>query len=83
MLTVTLVAPVCGGTITGTVRAEGKTGTDSDATGGKYDSRKFKFAERVNYAEMRDFVVYLVGPVGTNTAPPEKPVQVITTMTND
>ena len=79
LLTVALVAPVCGGTITGTVRAEGKTGMDSDASGGKYDSRKFKFAERVNYAEMRDFVVYLVGPVGTNNSLPEKPAQVITT----
>lgn len=79
LLNVALVAPVSGGTITGTVRAEGKPGTDGDAAGGKYDSRKFKFAERVNYAEMRDFVVHLVGPVGTNNAPPAKPAQVVTT----
>ena len=79
LLNVALVAPVSGGTITGTVRAEGKTSADSDVAGGKYDSRKFKFAERINYAEMRDFVVHLVGPVGTNNAPPAQPAQVVTT----
>lgn len=66
------------GNITGTVRAQGKEGADSDGGGGKYASRKFKFAERVEYGEMRDFVVYIDGPVGTNAAP-EKPVQVVTT----
>jgi len=66
------------GTITGTVKAQGKEGADDPACGGKYASRQFKFAERVNYDEMRDFVVYVEGPVGTNTAAPEKPVQVVT-----
>ena len=65
------------GTISGTVRAEGKSlpgGTDG---AGKYDSRKFKFVEKVDYEAMRDFVVYIVGTV-TNTVPPERPVQVVT-----
>ena len=66
------------GTISGSVRAEGKPGTDADSLCGKYDSRQFKFAERVNYAEMRDFVVYIEGPVGAKPVPPEKPAQVIT-----
>ncbi len=66
------------GTITGTVRAEGKKGADADALCGKYDSRAFKFVERVNYAEMKDFVVYIDGPVTTNVVPPSKPAQVIT-----
>ena len=67
------------GTIVGSVRAEGKPGADVEAQGGKYDSRQFKFAERVNYAEMHDFVVYIVGPVGdTPVAPPEKPVEIVT-----
>ena len=65
-------------TITGTVRAEGKAGTAATGAGGKYDSRQFKFVERVNYEEMRDFVVYIEGAAGTNAAPPEKPVQVVT-----
>lgn len=54
--------PVCAGTIRGTVKAEGKT-SDSAAGGGKYDSRKYKFVERINYAELKDFVVYIEGPV--------------------
>ena len=66
------------GTIRGSVRAEGKPGAESDALCGKYDTRKFKFAERVNYAEMRDFVVYIEGPAGPKPAVPEKPVQVVT-----
>src|SRR5437879_11992620 len=73
----TAAMPVSAGTISGTVRAEGKAGADADALCGKYDSREFKFIERINYAELRDFVVYIVGPVGAVT-PPEKPAQVKT-----
>ena len=50
------------GSISGVVRAEGKEAPAADGAGGKYDSRKFKFAERVNYAELRDFVVYIDHP---------------------
>jgi plastocyanin len=67
------------GTIRGTVRAQGKDGADQEAAGGKYDSRKFKFAERVNYADLHDFVVYIDQPGSAKPAPPEKPVQIITT----
>src|SRR4051812_39677099 len=64
------------GTITGTVRAQGKPGADADLQGGKYDSRQFKFVERVNYEQMRDFVVYIVGPVDTKMKLPAEPAQV-------
>lgn len=57
----------CAGDIRGTVRAEGKPELAGDAAGGKYDSRKYKFVERVNYDELRNFVVYLEGPL-TNSA---------------
>lgn len=67
-----------GGIITGTVHAQGKQGADIDATCGKYDSRQLKFAERVNYAELHDFIVYIDGPLGEKASPPEKPVQVAT-----
>ncbi len=74
----TFTRPAAGATITGVVRAEGKAGAPSDAGGGKYDSRQFKFVERVNYDELRDFVVYIDGPLAfTNTAA-GKPVQVVT-----
>ena len=66
------------GDIHGTVRAEGKSQPDSAASDGKYDDRRFKFVERVIYAELRDFVVYLDGPVGEKPAPPEKPVTINT-----
>jgi plastocyanin len=71
--------PAPGGTISGTVHAEGKEGADADALCGKYDSRQFKFVERNNYADMHDFVVYIQGPVGTTpVVVPDKPAQVIT-----
>jgi plastocyanin len=67
------------GTILGTVRAEGKAGADEQMDGGDYASRKYKFAERVNYAELRDFVVYIQGTVGTNpVVAPTNPVVVNT-----
>jgi plastocyanin len=67
------------GTITGTVRAHGKEGAEASATsGGKYESRQFKFVERVNYDEMRDFIVYIEGAVGDKPVVPETHAQVVT-----
>ena len=67
------------GTITGTVRAEGKAAANNGtATDGAYANRKYKFAEKVDYSAMHDFVVYLEGPVGTNSAPATNVVQVAT-----
>ena len=66
------------GTITGTVRAEGRTPAEDDS-GGKYDSRKYKFAERIDYASLRDFVVYVEGSLGTNAVTPLTHVEVVTT----
>ena len=74
---VAFAAEIHAGTITGTVKARGKEGADDAAAGGKYDSRKYKFAERVDYTQMRDFVVYLEGPPGTNSLP-DQTVQVVT-----
>jgi plastocyanin len=51
------------GDITGTVRAQGKPGTGQDAPEGRYTSHEFKFVERVDYSAMRDFVVYIDGPL--------------------
>jgi len=67
------------GAIMGVVRAQGKAGQESEGQAGKYDSRQFKFVERVDYESMHDFVVYIDGPVGTNPPPvPAKPAQVVT-----
>jgi plastocyanin len=68
------------GTIVGSVRAEGKAGVEDESAGGNYASRKYKFAERVNYSELHDFVVYIQGTVGTNpVVAPTNPVVVNTT----
>jgi plastocyanin len=85
LVSLLLVALTCtawniqAGTITGTVKAQGKQGADDPACGDKYASRQFKFAERVNYEEMHDFVVFIEGRVGTNPSAPTDPVQVVTT----
>jgi plastocyanin len=69
------------GTIVGKVHAEGKPGTEADpnCAAGNYDSRALKFAQRIDYAAMHDFVVYLEGVIGTNPpVVPDKPVEVVT-----
>jgi plastocyanin len=67
------------GTISGMVRAQGKEGGEMEGGGGKYDSRKLKFAERVDYDGLRDFVVYIEGLAGTGQPAPREPARVITT----
>jgi plastocyanin len=57
------------GDITGMVHAEPKAGGEQTAAGGAYESRKFKFVERVDYAAMRDFVVYIEGKVDVGAIP--------------
>ena len=59
--------PACGGTITGTVHAEGKVGTESGgAAGGAYASHKYEFVQRVDYAALKSFIVYVDGLTLTN-----------------
>jgi plastocyanin len=75
-LTAALCAPSApAGSIRGSVKAEGKTEAAGGEAGGKYDSRKYKFVERVDYSQLKNFVVYIEGPV-TNT------VAATTTTTN-
>jgi hypothetical protein len=66
------------GSIVGTVRAEGKSEAAEAGKGGKYDSRKFKFIEKVDYAEMTDFVVFIDQPLTNFLPSPPKTLQVIT-----
>jgi plastocyanin len=65
------------GTITGLVRAKGRPETEQDKDG-KYDSRKFKFAEKVNYDELRDFVVYIDQPRAEKSATPPPTRDIVT-----
>ena len=68
------------GTIVGTVRAEGKPelAEAGNSKGGKYDSRKFKFVEKINYSEVSDFIVYIDQPLTNIPTAPLKTLQVIT-----
>ena len=74
-----LAATTQAGTISGHVHAEGKAGADQAAASGSYDSRALKFAERVDYADMRDFVIYIEGTVPNVPAISSNTVQITTT----
>jgi plastocyanin len=67
------------GTITGNVSAQGKTNLDATASGGAYASRKYKFVDKVDYAAMHDFVVFVEGSFGTNNAASTNLEEVATT----
>jgi plastocyanin len=70
LMALAIVVMARGGVITGTVKAKGHADAEQGA-GGKYDSRKYKFVEKLNYSELRDFVVSIEGPVSgvTNRTP--------------
>src|SRR5436190_13489626 len=78
ILSLFLLPQARAGTITGHVRAEGKPEVSGEGKGGKYDSRKFKFAEKVNYTELTDFIVFIEGKSTNAPVPPSKPIQIIT-----
>lgn len=64
-----LFANARAGNISGTVRAKGKDAPGDFSPGDSYGSKKLKFAQRVNYNDLRDFVVYIKGPVAGAPAP--------------
>jgi len=64
------------GTIHGVVRAHGKENPSPVESSGLYASRRFKFVERINYDELRDFIVYIKGPI-PGTKPPETPAIIL------
>lgn len=66
-------ASLSAGTITGSVRA--RSGDEAPGGGsGAYASRRYKFAERVDYDQLRDFVVYIDQAFpGATFAPPKTP----------
>ncbi len=56
------------GTITGTVKAQGAPLEEGGGAGsGAYASRRYKFAEKVDYDRLTDFVVYLDEPLASVT----------------
>jgi len=51
------------GSITGSVRGVAPTGGGEAGGGGAYDSRRYKFAEKIDYDRLRDFVIYIDQPM--------------------
>jgi plastocyanin len=64
------------GTITGTVRAQGAEPAAAGGGSGAYASRRYKFVERLDYDQLRDFVVSIdqAFPNATFTPPKEPAV---------
>lgn len=70
------------GSITGTVKASGAPMPEDAAGGGNYQSRRYKFAEKVDYDRLTDFVIYIDAPVADVTPPGSNPPVAITTQKN-
>lgn len=51
-----------GGTITGTVKGKGAPLPETAGGSGNYQSRRYKFAEKVDYDALTDFVIYVDEP---------------------
>lgn len=65
------------GTIQGKVTAEARPEAMADIEAGKYENRKYKFLERINYDSLKDFVVYIDQPVPAASKSPAKSVQIV------
>ena len=66
------------GTITGTVSARGAPEATEAAGGGNYQSRRYKFAERVDYDRLTDFIIYVDEPLASMIPADTKPTAVTT-----
>jgi plastocyanin len=72
-----LVVSLRAGDISGVVHAKGKLDANDAASSSNYQSRKFKFAPKVNYDELTDFIVYIEGKF-PNAKAPDAPRRVVT-----
>jgi len=71
-------ATVQAATITGVVTARGKEGADQATGSGGYESRRFKFIEKVDYSKLQDFLVFIEGPVTNAVTRQKTPARVLT-----
>lgn len=62
----TAAATVHGSSISGTVRAAPPPAQKDAAAGGAYESRRYKYVEKIDYERLGDFVVYIDQPMTTS-----------------
>ena len=72
---------VSGGSVAGTVTASAPRNGDEKPSDGAYSSRRYKYAEKIDYGKLRDFVVYIDQPVSEVT--PGAPVLAAITTQKD
>jgi plastocyanin len=77
LVAMAFVVSLRAGDISGVVHAKGKLDANDDSASSNYQSRKFKFAEKVNYDELTDFVVYIEGKF-PGAKPPLEAKRVVT-----
>ena len=66
------------GTITGLVSARGAPEVTEAGGGGSYQSRRYKFAEKVDYDRLTDFVIYVDEPLAKMAPASAIPVAITT-----
>ncbi len=71
LVSMAFVVSLRAGDISGFVHAKGKLDATQEAASSNYQSHKFKFAEKVNYDELTDFIVYIEGKFPNAKAPTE------------
>ncbi len=71
-------ASLSAGTITGTVSARGAPEPPGSAGTSNYQSRRYKFAEKVDYDRLTDFVIYVDEPLASVTPAGTMPLAVTT-----
>lgn len=65
------------GSVEGRVTARGRDMPSDGAAGGGYSSRKARFFEKIDYSQLKDFVVWLETTNAVSFPKPDKPVQVV------
>jgi plastocyanin len=81
LLSLLATVNLLGGTITGVISARGAPEAAEAGGGGAYQSRRYKFAEKVDYDRLTDFVIYVDEPLA-NLAPASATPVAITTQRN-
>jgi plastocyanin len=66
------------GTITGVIHAQGAPAAAEADGGGAYQSRRYKFADKVDYDHLTDFVIYVDAPLTAGATAGAAPVAITT-----